>query len=140
MISVKDSNIYKDVIKELNYNFADVFVFEKFVISEIKEGIVFNWEDHAKLIIKDVIAVLDTDGSDLTYVSNRIHSYSVMPQDWIKFFKNEYSLKGYCVISNKKTSMLSFMVESLFFNNRMKRFTNIYEAVNYLEKGVNEVA
>ncbi|MFS4482608.1 hypothetical protein ACKGJY_06295 [Hyunsoonleella sp. 2307UL5-6] len=140
MISVKDSNIYKDVIKELNYNFADVFVFENFVISEIKEGIVFNWEDHAKLIIKDVIAVLDTDGSDLTYVSNRIHSYSVMPQDWVKFFKNEYSLKGYCVISDKKTSMLSFMVESLFFNNRMKRFTNIYEAVNYLQKGVNEVA
>lgn len=140
MISIKDSNIYKDVIKELNYNFADVFVFENFVISEIKEGIVFNWEDHAKLIIKDVIAVLDTDGSDLTYVSNRIHSYSVMPQDWVKFFKNEYSLKGYCVISDKKTSMLSFMVESLFFNNRMKRFTNIYEAVNYLQKGVNEVA
>lgn len=140
MISIKDTDLYHDVLQELNYDFADVYVFENFVVSEIKEDVIFNYDNHAKQMTADVTAILDTDGSDLVYVSNRIHSYSVMPQDWIKFFTNQYSLKGYCVVSDKKSSMLGFMVENLFFNNKMKRFSCIYEAINYLQKGVNEVA
>ncbi|MGB5417849.1 hypothetical protein [Algibacter sp.] len=140
MISVKETDLYKQVLKEFNYSFANVFVFKDFVISEIKEGLVFNWEDHGSKMIEDVSQFLNTDGSNLIYISNRIHSYSVMPQDWVKFFKNSYNLKGYYVISDRKTSMLGFMIENLFFKNKIKRFSTIYEAINWLENGVNEVA
>lgn len=140
MISVKNTDLYNEVLKELNYPFADVYVFKDYVISEIKEGLVFNWEDHGSVVIKDVTSFLNTDGGNLVYISNRIHSYSVMPQDWVKFFKNSYNLKGYYVISDRRTSMIGFMIENLFFKNKIKRFSSIYEAINWLENGVNEVA
>ncbi len=140
MVSIKDTIFYKHVLHELNYPFADVYIFKDYVISEIKEGVIFNWEDNAKPIINDVTSFLDTDGSNLVYISNRINSYSVMAQDWVKFFKNSYNLKGYYVISDRKTSKLSYMIENLFFKNKMKRFSSIYEALNWLEKGFSEVA
>lgn len=139
MTSIKETSFYKDVLKELHYEFADIFIFKGFVVSEIKEGISFNWDDHANHIIEDVTTFLKTNGSDIVYISHRINSYSVMPQDWIRFFKNSYDLKGYYVVSDKKTSVLGFMVENLFFTNKIKRFKSIHEAINYHEKGVNEV-
>jgi len=140
MISIKESNFYDQVLKEHNYPFADIFIFKDFIVSEIKEGVIFNWEDHAKLVINDVTGFFNTDGSDLIYISNRVHSYSVMPQDWVKFFKSSYNLKGYYVVSDRKTSVMGFMIENLFFKNKIKRFSSIYEAINWLENGINEVA
>ncbi|WP_346882136.1 hypothetical protein [uncultured Algibacter sp.] len=141
MVSIKETNLYPNVIKELNYSFADIYIFKGYVISEIKEGIVFNWDNHAKTVIDDVTKFLNTDGGDLIYISNRINSYSVMAQDWIKFFKNSYKLKGYYVVSDRQTSIMGYMVENLFFKNKMKKFSSIYEAINWLEKGrITEVA
>ena len=44
MISVKETNLNSEVLKELNYAFGDVFIFNGFVISEFKSGINFNWK------------------------------------------------------------------------------------------------
>ena len=141
MVSIKETNLYPNVIKELNYSFADIYIFKGYVISEIKEGIVFNWDNHAKAVVDDVTKFLNTDGGDLIYISNRINSYSVMAQDWIKFFKNCYKLKGYYVVSDRQTSIVGYMVENLFFKNKIKKFSSIYEAINWLEKGrITEVA
>ena len=140
MISVKETYLYESVLKELNYPYADIFIFDGFIVSEIKQGVNFNWDEHAKHIIEDVIAFLDTDGSNLIYISNRIHSYSVIAQDWYKFFKGSYSLKGYYVVSDRKASMLGFMVENLFFKDKMKRFNSLFDALNWVDKGMNEVA
>lgn len=140
MISVRETHIYKNVLKELNYPYADIYIFKDYVISEIKEGISFNWDQHAKHIIKDVVAFLDTDGRDLIYISNRVYSYSVMAQDWVKFFKKSYSLKGYYVVSDRKTSILGLMIENLFFKNKIKKFDSLYGAINWIENGLNEVA
>lgn len=140
MISVRETHIYGDVLKEINYPFADIFIFKGYVISEIKEGISFNWDQHAKYIIEDVSSFLDTDGSDLIYISNRIHSYSVMAQDWVRFFKKSYSLKGYYIVSDRRSSVLGFMIENLFFKNKIKKFNSLYGAINWVEKGFSEVA
>jgi len=140
MVSVRETHIYAHVLKELNYPYADIFIFKGYVISEIKEGINFNWDQHAKHIIDDVVSFLGTDGSDIIYISNRIYSYSVMAQDWVKFFKHNYSLKGYYVVSDRKTSVLGFIIENLFFKNKMKKFASLYEAINWVEKGFTEVA
>ena len=54
MLSLKETQFYTEVLKELNYPFADIYIFDGFVVSEIKEGIVFSWKDHAKRIVQDV--------------------------------------------------------------------------------------
>lgn len=140
MISVKETNLYSEVIKELNYPFGNVFIFDGYIVSEINRGVTINWDDHAKVIVEDVSCFLGTDGSDLIYISHRINSYSVIPYDWLKFFKSNYQLKGYFIVSENKLRILNSLVESLFFNRKINRFNNLHTAINSIKTGVIEIA
>ena len=140
MNSIKDTHLHSEVIKELNYPFGNVFVFHGFVVSEINKGVVFNWDDHGKLITEDVSCFLGTNGNDLIYVSNRINPYSVFVSDWLKFFKNSYSLKGYFIISESRIGILNSLIENLFFNSKIKRFYNIETAINCIKTGLLGIA
>lgn len=131
MKPLKETHYYKDVVKEFNYPFADIYAFDGFVISEIKEGINFTWEEHAQVIIDDIVGYFDTNGNDIIYISHRIHSYSVMASDWVKFFKHSYSLKNYGVIGYNNTSFLNSMIENLFFKNKIKSFTDLDIAMDW---------
>ncbi|WP_400078053.1 hypothetical protein [Winogradskyella sp. R77965] len=131
MQSIKQTNLYGEVLKEMNYKFGNVFIFDGFVISEINEGVSFSWEAHAKPIVKDVTDFTECDGSNLVYLSHRIYSYSVVPTDWLKFFKNSFSLKGYGVIAYNGVSFVNTVIENLFFKKKIRRFTNIETAIDW---------
>jgi len=73
MISIKQTDLSSEIIKELNYPFGDVFIFDGFLVSEINEAVTFNWEEHGKLVVKDVASFLNTNGKHLIYISHRIH-------------------------------------------------------------------
>ncbi|MDO5981698.1 hypothetical protein [Flavivirga spongiicola] len=139
MISVKDTSLYSEVIKEFNHSFGSMFVFQGYMIVEINEGIVVNWEDHVKVFSNDIKKFVGTKGKDLILISNRINSYSVIASDWLKFFKNNYNLKAYLIVSNEKTANLGVMTENLFFNKKIKKFNSLYTAVNYVKSGLIEV-
>ena len=62
MISVKETDFYSEVLKEFNYSFGDVFIFDGFIVSEIKQGLSFSWDNHGKLIVDDVTVYLGTNG------------------------------------------------------------------------------
>lgn len=136
MISIKDSIFYSEVLKEINYKDGDVFIFKHFVVAEMNYGIVYTWEDHAKPIVEEVTNFLDTDGSNLIYISNRINSYSVNPSDWLKFFTNNYNLKGYGVVSQSKSSLLNTAIENLFFKKKIKRFSDLNTALQWAQSKV----
>ncbi len=140
MVSVKETDLYSEVLKEINYSFGTVYIFNGYVISEINKGLSFNWKDHGKVIVDDVVCFLGTDGSELIYISNRINSYSVVASDWLKYFKNSYSLKEYYIVSETKTSKLGLMVENLFFNNKIKKFNSLHAAINWIKKGIDEMS
>lgn len=138
--SVKQTDLYPKVLKELNYSFADVFIFDGFIISEIKQGVNFSWNNHAKYIVDDITCFLGTDGTELIYISNRIHSYSVVAIDWLKFFKHQYGLKGYYVVSNSQMSKLNLLVEQLFFKEKIMHFDSLFSAVHWVRTESLEIA
>lgn len=129
MKSIKYTSLNSQVLKELNYPFADIFILNNVIVSEIKPGVIFTWDNHAKIITEDIISFLDTDVSKHIYISNRIHAYSVMATDWLKFFKNNYSIGGYYVVGVQKASFINVAFENLFFNSKIKKFTSIEDAV-----------
>jgi|SRR5690606_17434920 len=139
MISIKQTNLSSEIIKELNYPFGNVFIFDGFLVSEINEAVTFNWEEHGKVIVEEVCSFLKTNGKDLIYISHRIHSYSVVASDWMKFFKASYTLKAYCIVSKGKLGAMNFMVEKLFFSKKIKRFNTIFEAVNWVKKDMIDI-
>ena len=136
MVSIKELSIYSDIIKEFNYSFGSFFVFRGFVVSEINSGVSFSWDNHGKQAVEDIFSFLDTDGSDIIFISNRINSYSVVPSDWLKFKKNNYNLKEYYIVSKTKASKLSLLVESLFYTKKIRRFDSIHSAINWAQKGI----
>ncbi|MBL87778.1 MAG: hypothetical protein CMO82_14135 [Winogradskyella sp.] len=136
MLNLKATKFYDNVLKELNYPFADIFIFKGYVISEIKEGVVFSWEEHAKIIVKDVTSFTKTDGSNLVYLSHRVNSYSLKPMDWLYFYKNSFNLKGYGVIGYNSFSFLNTVVENLFFSKKIRRFGDLETAVQWAKSRV----
>ncbi|WP_422859070.1 hypothetical protein ACOKFD_17410 [Flagellimonas sp. S174] len=125
MKNVIDTPFYREAFQELNYPFGDFYLFDHFIISEIKEDVVFTWEHHAKQVVNDISNLYENDGTDLIYISNRIHNYAVVPSDWIKFFRHNYNLKSYVVVAQVKNSLL----ERLFMGKKLKTFHDIENAI-----------
>ena len=139
MVSVKETDFFKEVVKVFNYPFGNVYVFDGFVVSELNQGGTIGWEQ-TKLIVDDVTRFFNSKGENVIYISNRINSYSVIATDWLKFFKQRYTLKAYCVVSENQSGILNLMIEKLFFKNKIKHFEDIYTAINFVKKGLAEVA
>ncbi len=122
---------------ELDYELEDVFIldygsfyfFDGFIISEIKEGVLFDWEKAKEVI--DLAYGHYGDSPDLVYISNRIYSYSVVPQDWLKFFSNKHPLKAMAVVARHRTGIINLMMEKLFFFSRIKKFDNLEAAIEW---------
>ncbi|MFD2727442.1 hypothetical protein [Hyunsoonleella rubra] len=140
MTSIKHTEFYSQILKELNYPFGDIYIFKGFVVSEIKQGITVSWKKHAKHFVQDIAYYLGTDGKDVVYISNRIHSYSVKAVDWLKFFKSDYGMKAYAVVSDSPMGKMNVMVENLFFDNKIKSFNSLYDAINWAKKDLEKVA
>ena len=136
MISVKDSSFFKEVTKEFNYPFGNIYIFNGFVISEINKGVNFSWDNHGKLVVADVSSFLKSSGHDLFLISNRINSYSVLAVDWLKYFKMSYSLKAYFIVSGNDVGTLNSSIEKLFFRKKIKHFKTLNEAVSFAKKNL----
>jgi len=132
MKSVQHLPVYGKVLTTFEYDFGNFFVFEGFVVSEINEGVIYSWENHARLVTRDITEIIP-EYSNLIYISNRIYSYSVVPSDWIKFFNNQFELRAYAVVGHTTGSFLNMVIEALFFKKNIKQFTNLEEAINWAE-------
>ena len=129
MVSLKATPFYNEVLKEINYSFGDIFIFEKFIVSEIKVGFHISWEKHTKLILKDVMDFLDGDVGNLIYISHRINSYSVAAMDWLKFYESKFNLKGHAIVAYNKATTLNIEVENIFFKKKIKQFDDLESAI-----------
>ncbi|MFD2562127.1 hypothetical protein [Aquimarina rubra] len=128
---LKDSTYYKDAIQELNYPFGDFYLFDGFVIGEIKEDMVITWDDHAKKLVEDLTYFYDHNGENVVYITNRVHSYAVKPSDWIKFYKSDYKMKGYGIVSYTRKGLLNSLIEKLFIKSNFKSFESLEEAIHW---------
>lgn len=107
--------------------YGSFFFFDDFIISEINEGVLFNWEKAKKVI--DLAYAHYGPNPELVYISNRINSYSVVPQDWLKFFSNKHPLVAMAVVAKSKKSTINLKMEKLFFFSNIKKFNDLEEAI-----------
>lgn len=126
---LKDTIFYQEAIQEINYDFGNYYLFETFVIAEINEDVVYTWKHHGKKVVEELSHIYDNNGENLVYITNRIHAYSVVPSDWINFFKLSYTLKGYAVVSNNQSTLFNSALEKLFMRSKLNKFTTLEDAV-----------
>ena len=103
------------------------------MVSEIFEGVAFDW-DSANGIIEKIYEFYGSRDIKIGYISNRVNSYSLYPQDWIKFFKNRHQLSCMAILSTNKTRLANGMLEKLFVKTKLKNFKDLDEAIQWVKE------
>jgi hypothetical protein len=130
---VKQLDYFKNIREVREFEFGSFYFFDGLVISEINKGVFFQW----KMAKKAVTAFKEFYGEEepIAYISNRIHSYTVAPTDWLKFYNHRHELAYYSVVGNTKGSLLSTLLEKMFFKVSLMQFNELDEAIVWsLEK------
>ena len=125
--TVKEIAFFKNIKEVRECEFGVFYFFDGLVISEIKEGIVFNW-DMAKKIINIAYDLLGRD-TPIALISNRINDYSVVPTDWLKFYMHRHQLEFYSIVAYDKSGLSSIVLERMFFKNNIRQFSNLETAI-----------
>ncbi|PIB28836.1 hypothetical protein BFP77_09050 [Maribacter sp. 4U21] len=129
MKRVRELPFFKNIREVREFDFGIFYYFDGLVISEIKDGVIFDW----KMAEKAVIAAQEIFGENapIAYISNRINNYTVSPTDWIKFYNNRNRLSFYSVVGSTQGSFTSLVLERMFFQNSIHQFTDLQQAIDF---------
>lgn len=115
---------------KLEMPFGNFYLCEKFFISELNEGIHFDWQK-----IEDVVAeLIKFYGKDakLGYIPNRINSYSVNPHYWDKVDKTFNIIVASAIVVYSTMTLMNADLEKRFFKKSIKRCTSLTEAIEWM--------
>lgn len=129
MQKVRDLGFFRNIREVREYEFGIFYFFDGLVISEMNEGVTFDWST-AKRVIETAYEVLGNE-KPIAYISNRIHNYSVVPTDWLKFYKNRHKLDYYSVVAYDKSGLTSLVLEKMFFRNKIRQFPDLESAIKW---------
>ncbi|WP_340198775.1 hypothetical protein [Ascidiimonas sp. W6] len=112
-----------------NFSFGKMYFFDCMMVSEFKEGIILSQENTLEFIQK---ARNYYNASDkLVYISNRLHSYSVDPMQWVKLGSRYHGLLGIGVVNYSFVKKKVFHVEKVFCKKPMIGFNSLNKAVEW---------
>tara|TARA_B100000795_G_C22682764_1_gene392395 strand:- start:289 stop:687 length:399 start_codon:yes stop_codon:yes gene_type:complete len=127
-MKIEDSTHINLEHEEVILPFGKFYFFKHFVISEINEGVHFDWNKvkiTAEIMTNHYGAI-----NNLTYISNRINSYSIEPQSWLKF--DRYQLvKSTGIVAYDKKGGISVVLERLFSKGSIKIFRSLKKAIEW---------
>lgn len=118
------------------YNLAssEVFIFDNFLINQIKEGIVI--EPKHKEILNDIIQK-HFNGNNMAYISNRVQSYAVNPMTY-KEVEKIPNLVGIAIISKNEAMRKSAEYEKKFYNKPYEVFNKLSDAFIWVHRIIME--
>ncbi len=119
-----DSAILKDI---LNSDIGTIYIYGKIVIVEANEGVTLSYTNAFPILVKG-LNYLNT--SSWVYISNRINSYSLKPQDY-KYLEKIPTLKGFSIVYDNKIGKKNAALESKFFNKPHASFPSLIEAYEW---------
>ncbi|RDK87047.1 hypothetical protein [Marinirhabdus gelatinilytica] len=106
---------------------ADVYLYDNFAVVEVKEGTTLSFKNGFSLLLKG-LAILGT--KPWIYISNRIHSYAVVPTDY-KYLNKVPTLKGLAIVNSEKASMTNAHLEENFFKKPFIIVNSLEEAYQW---------
>ena len=120
------------LIKKIEIDIGIVYFYKNYVVTEINEGIVVNFEKAAKLLQLGI----EYYGSKtpFVYISNRINSYSFEPTAHFKSTEMFPNLKGFGVVIYNKLNSDVAKMEQAFINKPTNIFYSLEEAIEWAEE------
>ncbi|MEJ6791582.1 MAG: hypothetical protein QNK89_02275, partial [Lacinutrix sp.] len=96
------------------------------IVSEIFEGIHFDWNMAGKLIPE--IIKFYGENAKLGFISNRVNHHSVDPQNWLKLEENYTFIVSSAIVAYDNTNFMNASIEKQFAKNSIKRCKSLKEA------------
>ena len=105
------------ILEEHHFSFGSFYFFDDFIIAEINEGELFDWNKAAK-VIEVGEKFYGANGNQINYISNRVHDYSIKPQDWLRYLNMRKIFKVFAVVAYRKTAIYNLVIERFFLQRR----------------------
>lgn len=111
--------------------FGNFYLLETFFISEIHEGVHFDWE----MIKQAMVEIMGFYGKNnkVGYISNRVNSYSMNPQTWDKVQKEYNLIIAGAIVTYNKMTFMNASIEKEFSKISIKRCLSLEEAVEWIK-------
>lgn len=123
---------YFDLIPHLKieFSFGNFYLCNHFIISEINEGIHFDWDKILELIgaAQDYYSL----GIKIAYISNRVDAYSFEPQLWQKFQYEFDFITAIATVAYSNFGHINASIEKQFTTKSLKRCDNLDEAISWV--------
>jgi len=133
-LRVEDS-VFKDNYQaKIALDTGNFYIFDRFIIGEVHEGQHIGW-DHAKVLLEKIYDHFGSSDIDMAYISNRIHSYSVQPKDWLNFYRERHKVKSVSVVAYSKLGAMNIALERLFSKAPYRKFTSLESAIAFAQTG-----
>ncbi|WP_147678014.1 hypothetical protein [Algibacter pacificus] len=116
---------------KLEYSFGTYYLCPKFIISEVKEEIHFDWEK-AEIVITDLLNFYGKNAR-IGFISNRINSFSTDPQNWIKVHNKYQFMVAASIVTYSDSSYKVATLEKHFSKKSVKRCQSLDEAITWME-------
>ncbi|MBC3758605.1 hypothetical protein H7U19_09335 [Hyunsoonleella sp. SJ7] len=116
---------------KLSLSFGNYYLCEHFVVAEPHEGVHFDWSK-AQVLIKELNKFYG-ENAQVAYVANRINSYSIDPQNWLRIEKHYNILVASAIVAYNNASYINASLEKHFSNKSIKRCLSLSEAIRWVE-------
>lgn len=126
----KDSKYYKLKHYQIERPFGDFYLLEKFFVSELNEGVHFDWE-MIKSVMDEVVLFYGSD-AQIGYISNRTNSYSTNPQTWDGIYKKYGLIIAGAIVTYNAMAFMNATLEKQFFKKSIKRCLSLEEAIEWI--------
>lgn len=117
---------------KLEMPFGNFYFCEKFLISEINSGVHFDWTK-IQSVVKEIIKFYGTDVK-LGYISNRVNSYSIDPQDWAKVAQYGSMLIGSAIVYYNYIMYLNASLEKRFSKSEIHPCLSLDDAIKWVDE------
>jgi hypothetical protein len=128
----EDSKYCKELqFEKLEFSFGNFYLCEHFFISELNEGVHFDW-DKVNIVMSKIVDICGAK-IKLGYISNRTHSYSMDPYSWKKVDKKYGIIVASAIIYYNDFTYKNATLEKQFSNKSIKRCINLDEAIHWMK-------
>jgi hypothetical protein len=112
------------------YNFphCEAFIFDEFLVNQIKEGITIKPEHNKEL--REVIDRHFTN-KKVVYISNRYFSYAVDPLTYLGT-SNIHNLLAIAIVTDSDIAKSNALLESMFYKKKFAIFPTLSEAMGWV--------
>lgn len=128
-MKIEESKYFDKEHKKIEMPYGIFYFFNEFLLSEINQGAHFSWDKVKK--VADIAQKHYGKGNKVVYISNRVNSYSIEPQSWLKFDKEFGFFKASAIIAYDMKGGLSVVLEKLFSQKRIQKFTDLESAIDW---------